>query len=675
MEATTRNETQELVLRFFPEEARSQAAIEELATRITGFLAARNLSARLTAFVELKEWTTSSAPSPISQGLSRLETFLELMEFQTELRSLFQLAIREILSEIRSVELFAEAGLHPREGLWTEALRRLSERILPSAREDTDLCKLVNRLYPTTDAIDRLIQRSDESFERIAHLLAPVQDARVWDRQRQDLEQALLLLAVHVAGLGLSPVLRARSHQWPIQESPYYRLQKSTSELVRDSGGAEDLAVWRSEVQGVRQELEYAHETMEDSGVSTALVFDIWTISHALARMESIVDALFVAEPHQTVAAVKRLLDDVMKSYRDDLSLRALFRANSELMARKIVERSGKTGEYYIANTTGEYRAIWKASLGGGLLTVLTAAFKMRIVDAHLPPFLEFIAAGTNYALSFIVLQHLHLALATKQPSVTAATFAGIVRSSSGKERLDRVVEFVSRITRSQLASAAGNLLAVLLGCLVFAYLWAWYFSRPYLDIPSAEHVYQTLDPVASGTAIYAALTGLILWISALAGGWFENFAKFNHIPMAISEHPLRKVFGAEHMKTLARFVDANISGWAASIALGYLLALVPVFGKVLGIPMDVRHVTLSTGTLVLAAASFGKEWLYRGWFIYTLFGIAVTFVLNLGVSFSIAAAVGLKAYGVSRADQYRIMRYTLKSFVKSPRRFLIPPL
>jgi hypothetical protein len=186
------------------------------------------------------------------------------------------------------------------------------------------------------------------------------------------------------------------------------------------------------------------------------------------------------------------------------------------------------------------------------------AAFKMRIVDAHLPPFLEFIAAGTNYALSFIVLQHLHLALATKQPSVTAATFAGIVRSSSGKERLDRVAEFVSRITRSQLASAAGNLLAVFLGCFVFAHLWAWYFSRPYLDIPSAEYVYQTLDPIASGTAIYAALTGLILWISAFAGGWFENFAAFNHIPEAISQHPLGKVLGVERMNKLARFVHAT---------------------------------------------------------------------------------------------------------------------
>ena len=56
--------------------------------------------------------------------------------------------------------------------------------------------------------------------------------------------------------------------------------------------------------------------------------------------------------------------------------------------------------------------------------------------------------------------------------------------------------------------------------------------------------------------------------------------------------------------------------------------------GEFLGIPLDVRHVTLNTGTLALAAASFGHDWLYRGWFFRTLYGIAVTFALNLGVSF-----------------------------------------
>ena len=56
------------------------------------------------------------------------------------------------------------------------------------------------------------------------------------------------------------------------------------------------------------------------------------------------------------------------------------------------------------------------------------------------------------------------------------------------------------------------------------------------------------------------------------------------------------------------------------------------------------------------------------------MIGIAVIFVLNLGVSFAIAAGVAMKAYNVSRRDQLRLIRYTAASFLRSPRRFLILP-
>ena len=666
-------QTRASIFSFFPAKKRAPRSVESLASFLNDFIYAPDLPSRLNAFIELREWTTHSTPSPLGGDINRLETVLALMEARSELRTQFQQAVREILTEIRSVDLFAEAGLHPREGLWSEAARRLIEEVLPSARDDTDLAKFAYRLYPTSTAIQRLVTLPDETFERMVRLLSPVSDVGAWAKQREDLTQAFRLLSVHVVGIGLSPGLRARSHAGTIDESPFYQLQQTSCELVRLDGAAPLLEEWRRQVQRCRDEMEFVHQRMEDTGVSTALVFDMGTIERALARMESIAGVLFVAEPHQAIAAVKRLLDDVMNARREDLSLRALFRQNAALIARKVVERTGKAGEPYIANTRREYQAIWRASLGGGLLTVLTAAIKMRIVEAHFPPFVEAMAAGTNYAVSFLVLQHFHLALATKQPSVTAATFAGIVRSSGGQARLEKLAEFISRITRSQLASAAGNLLAVCLGCIVFAKLWALVFQQPYLDIPSAEHVYQTLDPLASGTMIYAALTGVILWVSALAGGWFENFATFNRVPEAIAQHPLGRKLGSARMERLAEAVDANLSGWTTSIVLGYLLGFVPAIGEFFGIPLDVRHVTLSTGTLALAAATFGRDWLYRGWFLYTVLGISVTFVLNLGVSFSIAAAVAMKAYGVSRRERMRLMRYTLSSFLRSPRRFLIP--
>jgi site-specific recombinase len=667
-------QTRDLVLSFFPLEKRGESDVHSLVSLLDNFLDAPDLPSQLDALVQLKEWTAKSGPSPLEGSESRLEAFLSLMEARNQLRIRFQQVVREMLPQIRSVDSFAESGLHPREGLWSETVRRMTQRILPSAREDYDLSGLTLRLYPTRKAVEGRLELSDETFERMARTLAPVDDETAWPRQIEDLKQAVHLLAVHIAGLGLSPDLRARSHLSDIEQSPFYQLQQSTADLINKTGSATALELWRTQVQRVRDELEYVHIRMEDTGVSTSLVFDMRTIEHALSRMECIVVVLFLAEPHEHIRAVKLLLDEVMLSRSEDLSVRALFRDNTALLARKIVERTGKAGTHYIANSRSEYRGIWKASLGGGLLTVLTAAIKMRIVGAHLPPFVEGIAAGANYAVSFILLQHFHLALATKQPSVTAAAFAGIVRTTHGRERLQELSEFISRITRSQLASAAGNLIAVGLGCVLFARLWVYFFSRPYLEVPSAEHVYQTLDPITSGTMIYAILTGIILWISALAGGWFENYATYNRIPAAIAQHPLGHRIGQNRMKRLSEVVDTNISGWVTCIVLGLLLGFTPAVGEFFGIPLDVRHVTLNTGTLALAAASFGRDWLYRGWFLHTLYGIALTFVLNLGVSFSIAAYVGMKAHGVSKAERFELMTYTLKSFFKSPRRFFLPP-
>jgi site-specific recombinase len=476
-----------------------------------------------------------------------------------------------------------------------------------------------------------------------------------------------------VAGVGLSPDFRERCHPYLVVESPFYRVQQFADELARVDSPSKSLSVLetlRAEMIRSRSELEYMHERMEDRGVSTALEFDMSTIERALRRMDCIA-SVFFADGADRFREVKRLLDDVMRARLEDLSLSAVVSENAGLLARKIVERTGKTGEHYIANTRSEYWGMWKAALGGGLLIVATAAIKMKIIVAGLPPFFEGVLVGTDYAISFLVLQALGLALATKQPSMTAATYAKIVRMTQGTERLEKLTEFVGRISRTQLAAALGNLLTVTLGAVLFARAWMYLFARPYLPASSSAHVYETLNPLASGTVLYATLTGVVLWISALAGGWVENFATYNRLPEAIADHPLGWRLGVDRMRRAANIFERNISGWSASIVLGYLLGFIPLLGHFFGIPLDVRHVTLSTGTLALAAASLGKNWLYRGWFIHTLFGIAVIFVLNLGVSFGIASWVAMRAYEVPYADHVQLLKYVVKSFFRSPRRFL----
>jgi site-specific recombinase len=182
------------------------------------------------------------------------------------------------------------------------------------------------------------------------------------------------------------------------------------------------------------------------------------------------------------------------------------------------------------------------------------------------------------------------------------------------------------------------------------------------------------MHPLRSGTAFFAALTGVILWLSSLAGGWIENWAVYHQLPKAISEHRLGAALKPETLMRLSESFSRNIAGWGGSVVLGFMLGMTPSIGHFFGLPLDVRHVTLSTGTLALGATSRALEVLGSGALIWAGLGIAVTFVLNLTVSFYLALRLALRAQDVSHSDSVEILRTLWREFRISPREFFFPP-
>ena len=638
------------------------------------FRDADTLSARRSAFVAIIRWTRQGDGA--SGELARLVQLLDVLEGDAELHVGVQQSLGKLLAEIDSLALFAEVGLPSVHPFTTEIVRRLVGRVLPSARRNSDASKLLMELYTSEKDVHRFAAQPAELFERTVIVLTPQDDPGFWERQLHDLHEAMRLLAARISGLGLAPEMRDRSGTHGIARSPFYELTRQTEDLIASTGTLEAAAcldAWKQDVARCRQEMEEVYGHMESEGISVELVFDLKTIQACLQRMEAIASVLTASDATTRIVAVHTLLSRLEEGNLDDKRISSLLRENLNLLARKVVDRTGDTGEHYIATSRAEYRWMWRAAIGGGLLTVFTAAIKMRIVEAHLPLFFEGFAAGTNYAVSFILLQVFGLVLATKQPATTAATFARIIRDNRGQERSTKLTEFVSRITSTQLAAALGNVLAVSAGAVVFEWLYKLLFAHSYLARESASHVYETLHPFASGTAFYAIVTGVILWLAALAGSWIENAAVYYDLSEAIAQHPLGLRLSERATKKFAKIVRHNMGGWSTSIVLGYLLGFTPVVGAFFGLPLDVRHVTLSSGTLALAAARFGTAGLGDRWFLYAVEGIAVVFVLNLTVSFMIALYVALRAYDIGLREQLRMLRSVVVEGIRSPLRFIVP--
>ena len=438
----------EMVLAALPASGRGSRLARELAGHLDVLCAASSLPGRLEALVDLNRWTRAWSgfrrPGAAGEALPapatlRLRMLLDLLEGAPEVRARFHDAIEGIIGVCRGVDLFATAGIPTDRGFLAELGDRLMEHLLPEPRDDDDLAKLLRTLFQHPYEVSRFLRVPPEIRRRSFLLLVPLDRPAVWARLRSDFADAFRLLAARVQATGLAENLRARSRPGPVTGSPFFRLARSSDAVLAALASGEGMeraaADWRSDCAGCREAMAEIHRRLESEGVSVAIVFGLEVLERCLLRMDKMVRLMAAGSPEEQADAVFELLGKLVLASQQDRSLRHLLSWGTHLLHRKIVERAGKTGEHYIARNLKEYRHIWLAAAGGGVVTVFTAAIKMYLSGLHLPAFQEGFTTGLNYAVSFLVLQRFGLILATKQPAMTAATLAAIVREEHGAER------------------------------------------------------------------------------------------------------------------------------------------------------------------------------------------------------------------------------------------------
>jgi site-specific recombinase len=354
-------------------------------------------------------------------------------------------------------------------------------------------------------------------------------------------------------------------------------------------------------------------------------------------------------------------------------SLGGLLGRNTALLARKMVEHNAEHGEHYIARDRTEYRGMFRAALGGGVLTAFTTWFKFIILGLHLPKFIEGLAASLNYGCSFVAIQLTGTVLATKQPAMTGPALAGKLESIHTPGGLRALVDEVTDLMRSQSAAVFGNILGVIPAMLVIGFVLPLMTGHPLIDPVKATKTlegYSLLGP----TPVYAAFTGVLLWASSLFAGFADNWFALHYLSEAVAwNRTLHAVVGEPAARRLADFLQRNFSGFAANLSLGLLLGMVPALADFIGLPLDIRHVTLSSGSATAAVMTLGPGVMLTWTFWLAVAGIASMAVLNISVSFALAFSVALNARNVREMTRRRIYRALARRLARSPLLFILP--
>ncbi len=646
----------------------------------------RYLEDKLAWLVRLMQWIRyeGSLDSHMERETGRVPTkrlrfLLMVLDRNRKWKRNTAIILRTIIREVSGLEVFTETGLAKGLGLWKEISNRLMFKVLPPPPLEHELGYLFWSLFPGKNDSVWIASIDSEIFDRIIELFnyEVSSDEADWNRLGSDLEDALVYLVIQVRAVGLSPAIRNRLDKPRFRESAFFALVVGLDEFlgayhlkdqeqIFNKASRFRLIIWEC-----RQELNQVHRHLDEYGVSINLVFQMMRLRSYLQRMDSLLEILLNEKVDSK--KVMSFFSILVQENQDLRSLSALVSQNVSLFARKMVERAAETGEHYITRTKEQYRHMLAAAGGGGAITALTVYIKIGIVLMGVSGFMEGSLASLNYALSFVAIHLLGFTLGTKQPAMTAPALANKMQDVESEKGMDELVTEITHLIRSQVASILGNVLFVIPTVLLIDTVFFLLSGSHIVSSAKAQAAYHSVDVIGL-TVVFAAFTGVLLWLSSLIAGWGDNWFALNSLRKTLARSPaLIFVFGRRGARRIAIFLEKNMSALVGNISLGILLGMTPEIMKFIGIPLEVRHVTLSSGTLAAAIPSLGTDFLYSWYLVRAVIGITLIGFLNVSVSFGLALLLAIKARNINPPQRLAIRKAVTKRFLSQPLSFFLP--
>jgi site-specific recombinase len=162
--------------------------------------------------------------------------------------------------------------------------------------------------------------------------------------------------------------------------------------------------------------------------------------------------------------------------------------------------------------------------------------------------------------------------------------------------------------------------------------------------------------------------------LGGFAGGAADNWVVFRRIKSVVGTSILFTIaFGRERARRIGSRVAKHFSGVVASVALGVLLGMTPAICSIFHLPLDVRHVTLSSGSIAAAVSTLGPSALVTWSFWSAVIGVFFIGVMNLTFSFAFAMRLALSARSVRGAQLGVILRAIFRRLRTKPWTFVLP--
>jgi site-specific recombinase len=578
-------------------------------------------------------------------------------------------AYKQKFSENTSAIFFAtsltDAGVNSNLGFFPELKQCLKHRILPPVNEANFFSNLVAESFQKKEDYLLLDKLSTENWQRLTEIVSS--DQTTEHVLLSELDNALIILTHQYVSIGIDPYVIRKLPSADDNDSPFFDLNILMNEHIKQIGQIPVEEVFDALDECVAV-FNYLRENRSTLGISLHLTFLIRRAEQHAQRIKLLLTIRAAKNRSERTALLKTLATKIVGAELHRDSIRYFISENTGLLANRVANQTSAKGGDYIGFTKNENKKLLLSAMGGGLVVVLLVYLKHYIHLLHLPLLPEGILFGLNYGIGFVFMHFAHLTLATKQPAMTASYIAeSIEQKGLGKDARKELSVILAQIMRSQFISLIGNLLVVLPLCYLIA--WGAIKLNDYhiYDRNIAEQALTGNHPLLSGSLFYAVFTGIFLTLAGLISGYYDNKVIFSAIPKRIMHHPLlRKRFSVKKLEKFALLVSNNMGAVIGNMALGLFLGLAGNFGKFIGIPFDIRHITISAGNFSTAVAQ-GYE--YPTLFLAVVFGgVILIGIINIISSFMFSFLIACRSRYLTTRETWLVLVSMVGYIFKNPR-------
>jgi site-specific recombinase len=604
-----------------------------------------------------------------------------LFQLQQDRSMLFAVR-RSLLTQFANsniIPALIESGIIHSRGFVQELTGKLKHKFLPALQKPNDFLFVINRVFYLKTDYRWVTAINPELWKNFFEMLG-IQVNLTDQKLQGQLNRSFQILSYRAATICLEKeVIQNLENVDDITEPFLEQNRLINLYLERFASHTSDenkilLANVEEALHNCRQSIQWIKNQRVKTGTSLAQTFLLMRLQQQIERMFIILDVLDRNQQFNTERFIN-YFHTVIRNENRKNSLGEFLNQNLGLLAYQIAEHKGRRGEQYITHTRKDFRNLFFSALGGGLIISFIAIIKNFIGLLKLPLFWQGFLYGTNYSLGFVLIDQTRSTLATKQPAYTASAVAGSLdkQKLGGNPDLRNLVITIARVSRSQIASFAGNLLVVF--PLTYILAWLFHLGAGYKLVAdtSAVKMLQDQHPFQSLALLFACFTGFFLFLSGLVAGYVENHIVSGKIAERIrNNHTLVNTMSPKKLKWLVNFVEKHAGALAGSVALGFFLGVAGPLGKFSGIPFDIRHITISAANTSIGLYGLDNNVAFS-YFLVVLAGVLMIGFLNFLISFVCAFIVAIRSRGVLLREYPAFFGILWRYMKKYPKDFFWP--